>query len=272
MTPVAARTLAAACLMSSLSLAEVSKAEDSLAGPSFDCRRATSEVNRMICASSELSALDRKLASDYESTVHQGNIDGKKLQLEEGRWLRETRNACTTEACLKSAYRAQDEAILDMSLRAASPAAYDDSRPFLAPVPALSAARALIGTSCDGGPSQPLAGTSSIKGFHPVIAREGYVVPLSVSGYPFAFWLVRSESTPSQCIVREVAALPPPGAGTRFMQCHLSDVSHGFAVRSSTGSTLAYWSIADGPVALRREPIHVIGEQDLHCQAPETGE
>ena len=226
----------------------------------------------MICASAELSALDRKLASDYEATVHQANIDGKKLQTDEGQWLRETRNRCTTEACLKTAYRARDDAILDMSLRAASPAAYEDTVPFPAPTPALFAARALVGASCDGGPAQPLAGTASISGFHSLIAREGYVVPLMVKDYPFAFWLVLSESTPGQCTVHDVVALPPPAAGNSFMECHLADDSHGFAVRSSKGSTLAYWSISEGPGGLRREPIHVVGEQDLHCQEPETGE
>jgi len=241
-------------------------------GPSFACSHATSTVNRMICASPQLSLLDKKLASDYEATLHQGGIDAKTLQSDEEQWLRNIRNRCATVRCLTEVYEARDDAILATSLKAASPAAYEDTRPFAASPAALSAARALIGTACDGAPVQPLPRTTQIDHFRVITARGAYIVPLNMAGEPFAFLLIASETTPSECTVRDVVALPPLAGGNRFLQCHLGEDSHGFAMRSSAGTTLAYWSIREDLKGLQREPIHVLGEQDLHCQEPETGE
>jgi hypothetical protein len=237
MPALAVRARAVAFLSSFFWLGAVWGAENIAAGPSFVCKLVTSQVNQMICASEELSTLDRKLAVDFEATVHQANIDGKQLQAEELQWLRDIRNQCATESCLEEAYLTRDAAILDRSLRAASPAVYEDTRPFPIPTSVLAAARMHVGTSCGAGPGEPLPGTSIIENFHVIVTRGGYIVPAIVDGYPFAFWFAQSGPTTS-CTVRDVA----------------------------------YWSIPNDQGIIERQPIHVLGEQDLRCQQPETGE
>ncbi len=241
-------------------------------GPSFDCTHVTAQVTKLICATPELGVLDRKLAADYDSTVHQGGIDGKALRADEARWLQTVRNRCTTVDCLKAAYAARDAALLDQSLRAASPAAYDDTRPYPASAEAVVVARGLVGQPCGGAPAESLPGTAKIPGFSPIVARDAYVAPLRIGAARFAFLLTYPDTDRQGCTVRSFVTLPAPAAGERFMQCSLADDSHGFGVRQSDGKTVAYWSIDDNAGALRREPIHVIGAQDLRCQQPETGE
>src|ERR1700722_8060256 len=100
------------------------------AGPSFDCGRAHSSVNKLICVTPDIAALDRKLAADFNNAKYQGGSDGKALQAAEDAWLRDVRNKCADAACLRNAYQARDAQILNDSLRAASPAAYADTIPF----------------------------------------------------------------------------------------------------------------------------------------------
>ena len=39
--------------------------------PSFDCARVTSTVNRLVCATPELGALDRRLNDDFHNTLRE---------------------------------------------------------------------------------------------------------------------------------------------------------------------------------------------------------
>ena len=45
--------------------------------PSFDRSRVTSHVNKTICASPELSALDRQMAAHYRTLLAQSRIRGQ---------------------------------------------------------------------------------------------------------------------------------------------------------------------------------------------------
>jgi len=67
---------------------------------SFDCSKATSLVERTICADRELSNLDSKLGNLYKEKKA-SNPDIGSSQRE---WLRGIRNACSSTECLKSAY------------------------------------------------------------------------------------------------------------------------------------------------------------------------
>lgn len=74
--------------------------------PSFDCAKAGSAVERMICGDyeSELRALDRELAEAFVLLRESG-----KVTLESQRaWLR-SRNACTDSDCIEQAYEARLE-------------------------------------------------------------------------------------------------------------------------------------------------------------------
>lgn len=71
---------------------------------SFDCAKAQSATEKMVCADAEVSTLDEHLAQYYA---------GARLALREGaacladdqrQWLRTVRNACADAGCLKKAY------------------------------------------------------------------------------------------------------------------------------------------------------------------------
>ena len=67
---------------------------------SFDCTKASTNVERKICGSEHLSALDVEMAQTY--------IKARKLEsairYDQREWLHNTRNRCATEYCLSSVY------------------------------------------------------------------------------------------------------------------------------------------------------------------------
>ena len=109
-------------------------------GPSFDCARATSAINRMICASPDLSVLDRTLADHYRALLAQPGIDVAALQRDEARWLREVRNTCPDAACLTQAYEAWDAVLQARGRRAAIMVSAGDA-PAIATPPVVAEAR-----------------------------------------------------------------------------------------------------------------------------------
>jgi uncharacterized protein len=75
------------------------------AQPSFDCAKAASPVERLICASPVLSGLDEMLARSYAVALDKLAAAGTCLRIDQTRWLRSVRNACVDDACLQRAYR-----------------------------------------------------------------------------------------------------------------------------------------------------------------------
>ncbi len=72
--------------------------------PSFDCNKAISSVEKIICTSKKLSDLDRYLTQIYKEARHTGGSESLKNLLETQRmWLR-LRNQCRDEVCLIKAY------------------------------------------------------------------------------------------------------------------------------------------------------------------------
>src|SRR5215831_907935 len=77
-----------------------------VAGASFNCSKASTSVEKTICASKALSNLDEQLAQAYESVILlSDNPDGVKRQQQE--WLRNVRDRCRDEACLQGAYESR---------------------------------------------------------------------------------------------------------------------------------------------------------------------
>jgi len=66
---------------------------------SFNCSKATTQTEKMICSDSELGKLDEQLAGIYNEGKH---IPG--LKAEQRAWLAELKK-CSDSACLKAAYR-----------------------------------------------------------------------------------------------------------------------------------------------------------------------
>lgn len=69
---------------------------------SFDCSKAASTVEKLICGDDELSKMDETLSKTYLQTDQSG--DHQKATREQRQWLKDKRNACLDEKCLKSAY------------------------------------------------------------------------------------------------------------------------------------------------------------------------
>jgi uncharacterized protein YecT (DUF1311 family) len=74
-------------------------------GPSFSCAKAVSRAERMICADSTLSMLDRDLALAYKRTHDAKDAERSRLLQAQLDWVRAKRNACTDAACLDTVYR-----------------------------------------------------------------------------------------------------------------------------------------------------------------------
>ncbi len=71
--------------------------------PSFDCAKATTDAERMICSSRALSEADVRLAQVFQAAIARG-ADQQVLREDQGEWRRFERDACATEACMLDAY------------------------------------------------------------------------------------------------------------------------------------------------------------------------
>lgn len=70
---------------------------------SFDCAKAQSKIEHLICDNPEISKLDEDLSKAYSSAL--GKSEDKQTTVKEQRqWLNEHRNACSDTACLKAIY------------------------------------------------------------------------------------------------------------------------------------------------------------------------
>ena len=70
---------------------------------SFDCGKAASEVEKIICSDDGLSKLDEELTEAYRQALKR--IDIRKQTIESQRhWLKYERNVCPNAECIKKAY------------------------------------------------------------------------------------------------------------------------------------------------------------------------
>lgn len=248
-------------------------------GPSFDCNRVTSQVNRMICASPDLSARDRQLAEHFRAMLGQPGTDGAALQRGEARWLRDVRDACQDAACVAQAYDARDAELLRHSKHAASPAADDETQPFVVDAGLWTAARALRGSVCASGDELPQsAGYGPVPGSLPVVFSASVVRARRRLGADFAFLL---DTRQGACRIVDVVALPPHARAGNLLQC-LVPADDGSGTPQSLGvglrrpgqkAPIAYWEVDVARGQLVRQPLGVLGWSELvRCQEPETGE
>jgi len=84
--------------------AAVCGAANSAAAQSFDCAKARTRVEKMVCADRAIAELDEYLGRYYAAS--RAAIPGAAacLQSDQAQWLKSTRDACADGACLKSAY------------------------------------------------------------------------------------------------------------------------------------------------------------------------
>jgi len=93
---------------------------------SFDCDKATSRVEKLICSSPKISALDEDLNNSYKTVLslstHHGII---LLRLDQKTWLKTTRDGCRDALCLENAYTSRIKELGKLNSAAGSePCAY----------------------------------------------------------------------------------------------------------------------------------------------------
>ena len=248
-------------------------------GPSFDCARVTSKVNKLICASPDLSALDRQLADHYRALTAQPGIDVPALQRDEQRWLHEVRDPCPDAACIAQAYAVWDAVLLARSQRAASPAAYDETRPFAVDAMLMSDARGLRGKACASGEDVPRSmGFVPVPGALPVVSSGSVVLVRRHLEADFAILL---DTRHDGCRMVDAVALPPHAQVGNLLQCMVpsddgtaTPLSVGVGVRRpGQKAPVAYWEVDVEHGQFIRQPLGVLGwVQKVRCQEPEVGD
>jgi uncharacterized protein YecT (DUF1311 family) len=78
---------------------------------SFDCKKANTKTEQMICSDNEVSKLDADLMKAYGQSLRYSEDKQKDIK-EQKQWLKEVRNVCQGVACLKSAYQARIKVLL----------------------------------------------------------------------------------------------------------------------------------------------------------------
>ncbi len=78
---------------------------------SFDCQKATTLIEKEICADNELSELDEQLARIYKSTL-KNSVNSMLFKKQQQQWLKSKRNKCQTVACLKLSYQVRVDSLL----------------------------------------------------------------------------------------------------------------------------------------------------------------
>jgi uncharacterized protein len=70
---------------------------------SFDCAKAKTKIDKLVCGDPKLSDLDDKLGALYKKALELSPVpeDFKKQQRD---WVKESRDTCKDAACLKEAY------------------------------------------------------------------------------------------------------------------------------------------------------------------------
>lgn len=101
--PPQAGTVASSATATEKSPPVSSPAPQMTATPSFDCAKASSSAEKLICSNEELASLDVEMMSAYKQLAD-GNPDKNALKKEQINWIKSKRDACTTVACMADAY------------------------------------------------------------------------------------------------------------------------------------------------------------------------
>jgi uncharacterized protein len=77
---------------------------------SFDCGKAASEVEKVICGNDELSKLDEDLFGAYTEALKLQRTDLREQAIKsQEQWLKDVRDTCRNAACLRKAYETRIE-------------------------------------------------------------------------------------------------------------------------------------------------------------------
>lgn len=83
---------------------------DIASAASFDCAKADTSIEKMICSDSQLSEMDDRLAEMY-SLARSQSSDTDQVKTEQRDWIKSVRNSCTDFQCIRDAYAARISAL-----------------------------------------------------------------------------------------------------------------------------------------------------------------
>lgn len=109
---------------------DVKGSDQAARGPSFDCAKASTRTEKMICADGELSGLDGELARAYRGALAKTD-SAASLKTEQHAWLTNQRNKCFDVACLREAYEKRLAGLKELATRPTPPS----GSPFVPPKP-----------------------------------------------------------------------------------------------------------------------------------------
>ncbi len=83
-------------------------AASTVSAASFNCTKAGTHVEKLICSNSEISELDDQVNIDYHKALDKANDEERpNLINQQKHWLKFMRNRCKDALCIKQAYRSQ---------------------------------------------------------------------------------------------------------------------------------------------------------------------
>jgi uncharacterized protein len=87
---------------------------------SFDCEKAVTRTEQLICANADLSNLDDELARSFKAVL-QNSDDKQALVQQQSSWLKQERDACQSVDCLKGVIQSRVAALSRNSSQPAPP-------------------------------------------------------------------------------------------------------------------------------------------------------
>jgi hypothetical protein len=121
----------------------------SLRSASFDCEKAKTKIEKLICGDPTLSEADDKLHALYNDVLAKSPVpeDTKQQQLE---WVKESRNTCKNTDCLRQAYTSRISDLEEQLSKLPFKPALD--KPLLVLPPSRASREAAAETAKIGGP------------------------------------------------------------------------------------------------------------------------
>jgi uncharacterized protein len=80
---------------------------------SFDCRKAATSVEKLICGDKELQELDTSMSQRYSQMVSPDVSESEQTITDQRNWIKKVRNKCAAIECLKLAYRERINVLSD---------------------------------------------------------------------------------------------------------------------------------------------------------------
>lgn len=84
--------------------AEVPAVEQTSVQPSFDCNKASTKVEKLICSASDVAAADVQLSQLYKQLIA-NSPDAEAIIADQKVWMKSVRGACADVQCLNLAYQ-----------------------------------------------------------------------------------------------------------------------------------------------------------------------